>query len=106
MPTFLLERVTPPAFDVRNPDQVALHSRWALEAYQAAGLSWLGAVATDGGKMLGLVVADDAAQIHGYCKSLGIAEADYKLSEVIASIGPHMAMSKSDPRYRSYKRPT
>jgi len=105
MPTFLLERVTPPAFDVRNADQVPLHSRWALDAYQAAGISWLGGIATDAGRMLSLVVADNAEAVHHYCKSIGVQPADYTLSEVITSIGPHMAMSKSDPRYRPL-RPT
>ncbi len=106
MPTFLIERVIPPAFNVRDPDQVALHSRWALDAYQAAGISWTGGVALDNGKMLSLIVADNAEAIHTYCKSIGVQPADYTLSEVISSLGPHMAMSKSHPRYRPMKRPT
>lgn len=105
MPTFLLERITPPAFDVRDADQVPLHSRWALDAYQSAGIAWLGGIATDGGRMLSLVVADNADQIHGYCKSIGVQTDDYTLCEVVTTIGPHMAMSKSDPRYRPLKRP-
>jgi hypothetical protein len=106
MPTFLLERVIPLAFNINDPDQVALHSRWALDAYQAAGISWLGGVATDGGKMFGLVVADNADAVHSYCKSIGVGTDDYKLSGVVTSIGPHMALDRTDPRYRPLKRPT
>ena len=55
--------------------------------------------------MYSLIVADSADDIKRYCQSLGIALSDYKLSEVVASLGPHMAMSRSDPRYRAPKRP-
>jgi hypothetical protein len=105
MATFLLERITPAALDVRNPDALALHSRWALDEYQAAGITWLGAVATDSGRMFGLVVGDNADQVDGYCRSLGIPPDEYLLSEVIASIGPHMAMARTDPRFRPYRKP-
>lgn len=67
MATFLLERVTPSALDLRNPDALALHSRWALDAYRTVGITWLGAVATDSGRMVGLIVGDDADQVHDYC---------------------------------------
>lgn len=105
MPTFLLERVIPPALVIDDPDIVALHSRWATDAYQAAGIVWLGGVATDKGNMYSLVVADDAEAIHRYCGSLGIKESEYKLSEVKANMGPQVAMSRSDPRYRPIRKP-
>ena len=105
MPTFVLERVIPPAFDISKPEIVALHSRWATDAYQAAGIVWLGGVATDKGNMYSLVVADDADAIHRYCASLGIKESEYKLSEVKANVGPQVAMSRSDPRYRAPRIP-
>ena len=103
MPTYVLERVIPPAFDVTNPDQVALHSRWATDAYHAAGIVWLGGVATDKGNMYSLVVADSSDDIRRYCASLGIAESEYKVSEVRTMMGSHMAMSRDDARYRTPK---
>jgi hypothetical protein len=105
MPTFVLERVIPPAFDISNPDQVALHSRWATDAYQAASIVWLGGAATDKGNMYSLVVADDVDAIKRYCALLGIQEADYKVSEVRTLVGPQMAMSRKDPRYRAPRGP-
>ena len=33
MATYLVERVIPPALDIADPDVVALHSRWAADAY-------------------------------------------------------------------------
>lgn len=105
MPTFVLERVIPPAFNIADPDQVALHSRWATDAYHAAGIVWLGGVATDKGNMYSLVVADDGDAIKRYCASLGIQDADYKVSEVRAMVGPQMAMARNDSRYRAPKLP-
>ena len=51
--------------------------------------------------MYSLVVADDVDAIKRYCASLGIQEADYKVSEVRTPVDPHMAMSRKDPRYRA-----
>jgi hypothetical protein len=101
MPTFVLERTIPPAFDIADPDIVALHSRWAADAYHAAGISWLGGVATDRGNMYSLVIADSIDDIKRYCATLGIAAADYTVSEVRATMGPHAALSRTDPRYRA-----
>ena len=105
MPTYLVERVIPPAFDIADPDVVALHSRWAADAYQAAGIAWLGGVATDKGNMFSLVVADSTEDIARYCASLGIAESDYKVSEVKATMGPAVAMARSDSRFRPPRKP-
>jgi hypothetical protein len=105
MPTFVLERVIPAAVDIANPEVAALHSRWAADAYQAAGIAWLGGVVTDKGNMYSLVVADSAEDIRRYCAALGVAESEFKLSEVAATLGPQVAMARSDPRYRAQRRP-
>ena len=105
MPTYLVERVIPPAFDAADPQIVALHSRWAADAYQAAGIAWLGGVATNKGNMFSVVVAASVEDIARYCSFLGIAETDFKVSEVTAMIGPHVAMARSDPRYRPPRKP-
>jgi hypothetical protein len=105
MPTFLLERIIPPALTIADPDNVALHSRWAMDAYQAAGIVWLGGVAADNGKMVSLVVADGIDDVKRYCASLGILETDYTVAQVVTPIGPQMAISRTDPRYRPMRRP-
>jgi hypothetical protein len=105
VPTFLLERIIPPALDVADAENVALHSRWAADAYHAAGIAWLGGVATDKGNMYGLVVADAVEDVQRYCASLGIPEADYKVSAVVATLGPQVAMARTDPRYRPMRWP-
>jgi hypothetical protein len=105
VPTFVLERVIPPAFDITDPGVVALHSRWAADAYQAAAIVWLGGVATDKGNMYSLVVADSVDDVHRYCAVLGLKESEFKVSEVLASLGPQVAMSRTDPRYRAPRKP-
>ena len=105
MPTFLLERIIPPALNIADPDNVALHSRWAADAYHAAGIVWLGGVATDQGRMYSLVVADSAQDVKRYCAALHIAEADYALAEVVTPLGPQVAMARSDPRFRPPRLP-
>ena len=105
MPTYLVERVIPPAFDIEDPAAVALHSRWAADGYQAAGIVWLGGVATDGGNMFSVVVANGVDDIARYCAALGIAEAEFKVSEVKAKLGPHVAMPRTDARYRPPRPP-
>ena len=104
MPTYFVERVIPPAFDVHSPDQIALHTRWATDAYQAAGITWLGGVATDAGTMYSLVVADSDSDIERYCASIGVAKGDFKVRKVIAALGPFAAMARDDPRYRPLNR--
>jgi len=105
MSTFVLERVIPPAFDISSPDQLALHSRWATDAYQASGIVWLGGVATDKGNMYSLIVADSVDDVHRYCALLGLKESEFKVSEVRANLGPRVAMSRTDPRYRAPHKP-
>ena len=60
METFLLERSIPPRFDPSDADQVALHARWALDAYREVGAVWLGGVVTED-RMFSLVTAEQAA---------------------------------------------
>jgi hypothetical protein len=99
MAMFMLQRVVPPGFDVTDPDQRALHSRWAADAYMAAGIVWLGGI-TALDNMYSLVVADDEEQIHRYCAALGVTPETYELRPVVGLLGPHVALSKDDPRYR------
>jgi hypothetical protein len=100
MSTFLLQRRIPPAFDPADPDQVALHARWALDAYGAVGATWLGGVVTED-TMLSLVVAEGADDLERYRRSLGIAEADMIVRRVVRPLGPFFAMSRSDERFRA-----
>jgi hypothetical protein len=104
MQIFLIERAIPPAFDTNNPDQVALHSRWATDAYLAAGIVWYGGVVT-GGRMYGMVAADDEAVIERYRDSLHIAPQDMTIRKVDTFIGPAAAMAHSDPRFRAPRAP-
>jgi hypothetical protein len=104
MQVFLIERVIPPAFDTANPDQVALHSRWATDAYQAVGIVWYGGVVA-GGRMYSMVAADDAGVIERYRESLHIAPEDMIVRKVDTFIGPAAAMAHSDPRFRGPRAP-
>jgi hypothetical protein len=104
MPTFILERATPTGFDVTDADQIALHSRWATDAYAAVGIAWLGGVATDG-HMYSLVVAESDEALRAYCRGLGVPEGDYWIHRVLNPLGPAVAMSRDDPRYRPHVRP-
>ncbi len=54
--------------------------------------------------MFSVVVADSVEDIVRYCRSLGIAETEYRVSEVKAMLGPHIAMARTDPRYRPPRR--
>lgn len=99
MPAFVLERVVPLGFDPSDPDQAALHSRWASDAYAANGIVWLGGVAT-GPNMYSLIVAPDEDHVQSYCSTLGLAEGDFTIRPVTGVLGPFVAMSTSDPRYR------
>jgi hypothetical protein len=104
MQIFLVERAIPPAFDTSNPDQVALHSRWATDAYLAAGIVWYGGVVA-GGRMYSMVAADDEAVIERYRDSLHIAPQDMAIRKVDTFVGPAAAMAHSDPRFRAPRLP-
>jgi hypothetical protein len=99
MKTFLVERTIPPRFDVADPDQVALHARWAVDAYQAVGAFWLGGVVTED-RMYSLVTAEGEANLQTYRRSLRIADVDMAVHRVVRPLGPFFAMSRGDPRFR------
>ncbi len=99
MQTFLIERTIPARFDPADADQVALHARWALDAYQAAGAAWLGGVVTED-RMFSLVTAEAAEDLQRYRRALGIAEPDLVLRRVVRPLGPFFAMARDDPRFR------
>lgn len=100
MQSFMLERSIPPRFDVADPAQVALHARWAVDAYQAVGAFWLGGVVTED-RMFSLVVAEGEADLQRYCRSLGIDEQDVRVRRVVRPLGPFFAMPRDDPRFRA-----
>jgi hypothetical protein len=100
MPSFLIERTLPPQFDVADPDQVALHARWALDAYGEVRATWLGGVVTEDA-MFSLVVAEDAADLQRYRRSLGIDDQDMRVRRIVRPIGPFLAMSRRDERFRA-----
>lgn len=99
MKTFVVERTIPPRFDVADPDQVALHARWAVDAYRDVGAFWLGGVVTKD-RMYSLVTAEEEADLQRYWRSLGIDDADVALHRVVRPLGPFFAMPRGDPRFR------
>ncbi|HEY8004097.1 MAG TPA: hypothetical protein VIE16_07710 [Phenylobacterium sp.] len=100
MRTFMMERPIPPRFDVSQPDQVALHARWAVDAYREVGAFWLGGVITED-RMFSLVVAEEEADLQRYCRSLGIDEQEVTLHRVVRPLGPFLAMARTDERFRA-----
>lgn len=99
MLTYLMERTIPPRFDTTNPDNVALHARWAVDAYREVGAFWLGGVVTED-RMFSLVTAEGENDLHRYCESLGIADQDVTLRRVLRPLGPYFAMARDDSRFR------
>ncbi len=99
MLTYLMERTIPPRFDTTDPDQVALHARWATDAYREVGAFWLGGVVTED-RMFSLVTAEAEGDLRRYCKSLGIADQDVTLRQVLRPLGPYFAMARDDARFR------
>jgi hypothetical protein len=96
MHSFLIERTIPPAFDIADPAAVALHCRWAVDAYREVGAMWLGGVVTDD-NMVSLVVAEEEADLRRYWASLGIGEDEVRLRRVLRPIGPAYAQPRSIP---------
>lgn len=97
MLTFLVERTIPPAFRHWEPETVALHARWAVDAYRKVGAFWLGGVVTDNG-MFSLVTVEREENLHEYGRSLAIAPEDMTLRRVIRPLGPWYAMDQSSAR--------
>jgi hypothetical protein len=94
MQTFLLERAVPPMFRFEDPAEIARHSRWALDGYQAMGAAWYGGVVTDAG-MFSLVSAGSADDLRRYWRSLGVAEGDARLRAVLGVVGPFAAGARA-----------
>jgi len=99
MHTYLMERTIPPRFDTTDSNQVALHARWATDAYREVGAFWLGGVVTKD-RMFSLVTAEAEDDLHRYCQSLGIADQDVILRRVLRPLGPYFAMARDDVRFR------
>jgi hypothetical protein len=99
MQIFLVERTISIHFNPSDADQAALHSRWATDAYNKVGAMWYGTVVA-GGKMYGLVAADDATVFDRYCAILGIDALDIVVRPVDQFLGPAVAMLQGDPRFR------
>ena len=99
MKTFLVERTIPSRFDVSDPGQVALHARWAVDAYREVGAFWLGGVVTED-RMYSLVTAEEEVDLQRYWRSLSIADSDVALHRVVRPLGPFFAMPRDDPRFR------
>ncbi len=99
MRTFLIERTIPPRFEVADADQVALHARWAVDAYREVGAMWLGGAVTED-RMFSLVTAEAADDLDRYRRSLGIAAPDMVVRQVLRPLGPFFAMDRDDPRFR------
>ena len=97
MLTFILDRPIPQRYDVTDPAQVALHCRWAVDAYAEAGVVWFGGAATED-RMFSLIAADDAEAPRRYCRSLGVDDA--VLRRVVQPLGPTFALPRDDPRFR------
>ena len=94
MQTFLVQRTIPEAFRADDPQNVALHARWAVDAYKQVGAFWIGGVVTDDG-MFSLVTAERQADLHEYGRLLRIPAADMTLRRVIRPLGPYFARASA-----------
>ena len=93
MLTFLVERRVPEGFRHEEPETVALHARWAVDAYKKVGAFWMGGVITDNG-MFSLVSAEQEEDLQRYGRSLNFAPGDMVLRRVIRPIGPFAAQPR------------
>ncbi len=99
MPTFVVERTIPALMRVADRDNIALHCRWAKDAYHQVGASWLGGVITED-RMFSLVVAEQAEDLRAFARGLRIADQDITLRQVVQPLGPFLALPLDDPQYR------
>lgn len=90
MKTFLVERVIPARLNTESAEDVALHCRWAVDAYRQVGAVWLGGVVTHD-RLLSLVVAEQQHDIERYCELLGISPEHVRIEAVIRPLGPFLA---------------
>jgi hypothetical protein len=94
MLTFMVERKIPAAFRYEDPDNVALHARWAVDTYKQVGAFWIGGVITDNG-MFSLVTVEQEADIHEYGRVLGFPKDDMVLRRVLRPVGPFFAQPRT-----------
>ena len=97
MQTFLVERTIPPAFQYEDPEVVALHARWAVDAYKAVGAFWLGGVVTET-RMWSLAAAEAEDDLRRYADALGLAPREIKVRRVVRAIGPYFAAPRGSVR--------
>ena len=90
MLTYFVERVRPAAFRPTDPENLALHCRWAADGYRNVGAFWLGGVVTDD-RMFSLVAVDHEDALHRHRTALGFPEAETKLRQVVRMLGPSLA---------------
>jgi hypothetical protein len=90
MLTYLVERVRPPAFHPEDPENLALHCRWAADGYQKVGAFWLGGLVT-GDRMFSLVAVEHEDALHRCRAALGFPEAETTLRQVVRMLGPSLA---------------
>jgi hypothetical protein len=94
MQTFLVQRKIPSDFRYEDPENVALHARWGVDAYKRVGAFWIGGVVTDNG-MFSLVTAEHEDDVMQYGRILGFPEADMVLRRVIRPLGPFFAQPRA-----------
>jgi hypothetical protein len=97
MQTFLVERTIPAAFRHEDPAVLAMHARWATDAYKAVGAFWHGGVITETG-MCGLVSAEAEDDLARYARSLNIAPDQIAVRRVVRAIGPYFAAPQGSVR--------
>jgi hypothetical protein len=97
MQTFLVERTVPAAFRHEDPDTLALHARWATDAYKVVGAFWHGGVVTDAA-MWSLVSAESEADLARYAHALNIAAGEIAVRRVVRAIGPYFAAPQGSVR--------
>jgi hypothetical protein len=97
MNTFLVERTIPVAFHVDDPEQVALHARWAVDAYREVGAFWIGGLVTED-RMWSLVTAEQAHDLDRYARALGIADQAVTVRRVVRPLGPYFAAPQGSVR--------
>jgi hypothetical protein len=68
-----------------------------VDAYRDVGAFWIGGVITED-RMWGLVTAEAADDLARYGRSLGIADKDMKVRQIVRPIGPNFAAPRGSAR--------